>query len=132
MKKEILVVFASKALRYLLQTMLEKHFKVIAAEDGSSALFHLTNKKQPELIITDTDLPDLESWELVEQLASSGLYQDIPMIVISSEEKNELSRKASQHGIMEYFQKPFNPVDLLACVNRTVEHQTLEAKVQAG
>ena len=116
MKRQILAIDDSKAIRFLLQTVLGKEFQVVTAPDGCSAMYWLSKRNLPDLIIVDAQLPDMENWELIEQLTSSGLYGDIPVIVLSSLGKEETAAKCMEMGIDSFFTKPFNPVELLAKV----------------
>jgi CheY-like chemotaxis protein len=117
MKKQILVIDDSKAIRFLLQTVLGKDHQVITVPDGYSAMYYLTHRSHPDLIIADPQLPDMENWELVEQLSSSGMYGDIPVLVLSGLESKETELKCLEYGVAKYFLKPFNPVDLLECLD---------------
>lgn len=132
MKKQILAIDDSKAIRFLLQTVLGKEYQVITAPDGCSAMYWLSKKNLPDLIIIDAQLPDMDNWELVEQLSISGLYRDIPMIVLSSLNKNETKAKCMQYGVAEHFTKPFNPIDLQAAVNKISNYQEMRLTAQAG
>ncbi len=132
MKKQILAIDDSKAIRFLLQTVLGKDYQVITAPDGCSAMYWLSKKNLPDLIIIDAQLPDMDNWELVEQLSISGLYRDIPMIVLSSLNKNETKAKCMQYGVAEHFTKPFNPIDLQDAVNKISKYQEMRLTAQAG
>jgi CheY-like chemotaxis protein len=132
MKKQILAIDDSKAIRFLLQTVLGKDYQVITAPDGCSAMYWLSKKNLPDLIIIDAQLPDMDNWELVEQLSISGLYREIPMIVLSSLNKNETKAKCMQYGVAEHFTKPFNPIDLQEAVNKISKYQEMRLTAQAG
>ncbi len=124
MKKKILAIDDSKAIRFLLQTVLGKQHQVITAPDGCTAMYWLSKRNIPDLIICDPQLPDMKDWELIEELTGSILYRDIPLVVISSLNKAETEAKCEEYGISEYYMKPFNPVQLLESINkgaRTVE-----------
>src|SRR5687767_1521009 len=112
MKQKILIVVSSKAVCFLLKTILGKKHEVIMAEDGCSAIQWLSKKNLPNLIIADTQLPDMRNWELMEYLTSSGLYSGIPLIALSSLDKIETKLICDELGIEHFFNKPFNPVDL--------------------
>lgn len=118
MKKQILAIDDSKAIRFLLQTVLGKDYTVVTAPDGCSAMYWLSKRNLPDLIITDAQLPDMQDWELIEQLSSSGIYRDIPVMVISSLDKAQVDAKCAEFGVAENFTKPFNPVDLVNAVKR--------------
>lgn len=121
MKKQVLAIDDSKAIRFLLQTVLGKDYTVVTAPDGCSAMYWLSKRNLPDLIITDAQLPDMNDWELIEQLSSSGIYRDIPVMVISSLDKAQVDVKCEEFGVMESFTKPFNPVDLIKAVQRVID-----------
>ena len=117
MKKQILAIDDSKAIRFLLQTVFGKKYQVITTSNGCSAMYWLTKKDLPALIIADPELPDMENWELIEQLSTSGLYGNIPVIVLSSLDQKEAQHKSKELGVKQFFSKPFNPVDLVKAVD---------------
>jgi|SRR6516162_2961208 CheY-like chemotaxis protein len=123
MKKEILAIDDSKAIRFLLQTVLGKEYQMITVPDGCSAMHRLSKKGLPDLIIADPQLPDMENWELIEQLASSGIYSSIPIIVLSGINKAETELKCMEYRIPAHFLKPFNPVELVATVKELIENK---------
>lgn len=125
MKKQILAIDDSKAIRFLLQTVLGKDHQVVTAPDGCSAMYWLSKRNLPDLIIVDTQLPDMQDWELIEQLSSSGIYRDIPLIVLSSIDKKNVQAQCLEYGVAEFFTKPFNPIDLVAAVNRVLSNTQL-------
>lgn len=129
MKKQILVIDDSKAIRYLLQTVLGQNYTVATAADASSAMSWLTKKNLPDLIIADPQLPDTGNWELIQYLLTSGLYGDIPVIALSSLEKKETILKCDDLGVKYFFMKPFNPIEMVSIVeqitsNRPVYHES--------
>lgn len=120
MKKQILAIDDSKAIRFLLQTVLGKEYQMITMPDGCSAMYWLSKKNLPDLIIVDPQLPDMENWELIQQLSSSGIYGAIPVIVLSGLEKEETALKCMEYNVVKYFLKPFNPVDLLGEIDTLI------------
>jgi two-component system, chemotaxis family, chemotaxis protein CheY len=129
MKNLILAIDDSKAIRFLLQTVLGKHYQVVTAPDGCSAMYWLSKRNLPGLIILDAQLPDMQDWEMVEQLSTSGIYKDIPMIVLSSLDNEKVKAQCEQYGVSAYFTKPFNPVDLMDVANRLLNGQMIPAGV---
>jgi len=128
MKRRILAIDDSKAIRYLLHTLLSKHYQVITAADGCSAINWLSQNDLPDLIIADPQLPDMQNWELIEQLATSGLYGSIPIIVLSALDQSETSAKCEEFGLARFFTKPFNPINLIDEVHQTISQ--LDAVVE--
>lgn len=128
MKKQILVIDDSKAIRYLLQTVLGQSYKVTTASDASSAMFWLTKKNLPDLIIADPKLPDTGNWELIQYLLTSGLYGDIPVIALSALDKNETVLKCDDLGVKYFFMKPFNPIEMVRVVEQITSNKPVYDK----
>jgi CheY-like chemotaxis protein len=120
MKKQILAIDDSKAIRFLLQTVLGRDYQVITVPDGYSAMYYLSHREQPDLIIADPQLPDMDNWELIQQLSTSGMYGDIPVLVLSGLGEKETEVKCSEYGVVKYFMKPFNPVEMMEAIDRMV------------
>ena len=117
MKKRILAIDNSKAMRFLLRTVFSKNYQVVTAADGWSAINWLTKRNLPELIVVDPNLPDMKDWELIEYLTASGLYGNIPIMVLSALDKKEIQQKCKEFGVRQYFTKPFNPIELVKSVD---------------
>src|SRR5579872_4622839 len=98
MKKQILAIDDSKAIRFLLQTVLGREYQVVTVPDGYSAMYYLSHREHPDLIIADPQLPDMENWELIQQLASSGMYGDIPVVVLSGADLKETDARCVEYG----------------------------------
>jgi CheY-like chemotaxis protein len=131
MKKQILAVDDSKAIRYLLQTVLGQDYHVVTVPDGFSAVYYLSNRSQPDLIIVDPQLPDMENWELIQQLSTSGMHGGIPVLVLSALPQQETELKCMEYGVVRYFMKPFNPIELLDSVRDLVVTGELDRDVSA-
>ena len=120
MKKQILAVDDSKAIRFLLQTVLGRDYQVVTVPDGYSAMYYLSNRSQPDLIIIDPQLPDMENWELIKHLSTSGLHGEIPVVVLSGLDERETESRCLEYGVVRYFLKPFNPVELMDSIRDLV------------
>ncbi len=131
MKKQILAVDDSKAIRFLLQTVLGKEYQVVTVPDGYSAMYYLSHREQPDLIIVDPQLPDMDNWELVQQLSTSGMYGDIPLMVLSGLSEKETEARCSEYGVMKYFMKPFNPVEMMDAIDKLVRSEEMNRDLSA-
>jgi CheY-like chemotaxis protein len=76
-------------------------------------MYLLGKSALPDLIIADPQLPDMGDWELINHLSSSGIYGSIPVVVLSALDRQETELKCMEYGVRKYFQKPFNPVELV-------------------
>jgi two-component system, chemotaxis family, chemotaxis protein CheY len=86
----------------------------------------LSKRNFPHLIIADPQLPDLENWELIQQLSSSGIYKNIPVMVLSGLNAEETEEKCEAYSVQKYFLKPFNPVNLVNAVQQLIENKSLD------
>ena len=121
MKQTVLVVNDSKAIRFLLQTILSKKYNVISFPDTCSAMQWLLRKNIPHLIIADPQLPDSENWELVSNLQNSGLYGAIPIVILSNLSEEEVIVKSLEYtNVVKSFSQPFNPLELLEVIETIV------------
>jgi two-component system, chemotaxis family, chemotaxis protein CheY len=130
MKKKILAIDESKAIRFLLQTVLGQKHQVITAADGCSALYWLSKRNLPDVIIIDPQLPDMQDWELLEHLKSSGLYGHIPIIVLSSLSVKETQQRCNELEIAKSFQQPFNPVELQDAIEELLKYENNNASTR--
>ena len=128
MKHSILVINDSKAIRFLLQTILSKKYNVISFPDACSTMQWLLRKNIPHLIIADPQLPDCENWELISNLHNSELYGNIPVIVLSNLSEEEIIVKSSEYtNVIKSFSQPFNPLELLEEADNIVLTKTPKA-----
>lgn len=119
MSKSILSVNGSKAMNYLLQTILEKEFRFVPALDVFQGMHHLRTNKTISVLVVDLDFQPQQSWELIEHIKSSKLY-NLPVIVLATENTETLRQKCYELEVDEIFFKPFNPVDLIAAIKNTI------------
>jgi CheY-like chemotaxis protein len=119
MSKSVLSVNGNKAMNYLLKTILEKEYQFVPANDVFHGMHQLRNNKQIDVLVVDLDYQPQQSWELIEHIKSSKLYQ-IPVIVLATENTEVLRQKCYELEVDEIFFKPFNPMDLIAAIKNTI------------
>jgi DNA-binding response OmpR family regulator len=126
MKKKILAIDDSRAIRFLLHTILSKEYEVITMPDGYSAMYWLSRKNMPDLIIADPQLPDMEDWQLVRHLDENDLYTHIPVLVLSALNVKETWSKCIELRTHGYFLKPFNPIELVESISTLLKKQLFQ------
>lgn len=113
--ERILVVDDSKEVRdFLADTVLATEgFIVNTARDGKEGL-NAALADIPDLIITDQAMPKMTGLEMVGHIRQAGLR--IPIILMTAEGSEEISVQAFRAGVNDYFNKPFDPEELLTSV----------------
>ena len=118
----ILVIDDDLAMCQLLKRLFEKTYVVTTKNDGMSAMYWLAQGNMPDLIITDLDMPNINGEDFVINLKNSGFFNDVPFIVITGYSNKEQRLRCMKLGGHDYFEKPFNPKDLLFSVDVILKH----------
>ena len=106
-------------MNFLLRTILQKEYRFLPVENSFQGMYQLRNNKTIELLIVDVDYHPQESWEFIEHIKTSKLYQ-LPLLVLATENNESVRQKCYEFGIDDIFFKPFNPMDLIAAVSSTI------------
>ena len=122
---KIMVVDDSKTIRRTAETLLQREgFDVITAVDGFDALAKIADV-EPDVIFIDVMMPRLDGYQTCVILKNSQLYQNIPVIMLSSKDGLFDQAKGRVVGASEYLTKPFSKDELLVAIQKTVEPLTL-------
>jgi two-component system alkaline phosphatase synthesis response regulator PhoP len=115
-KSRILVVDDEPGIVDIAKANLEGFgYSVIAAYDGSEALWLVTSEK-PDLVILDILMPEMDGWDLLEQIEADPELSGIPVIMLTARASDEDVLRGLETGAVEYLTKPFYPQDLVAAV----------------
>ncbi len=108
--KKILVADDSPTMRALIVSTLEAmdDFDLVEAANGFEALRILPREKV-DLLITDINMPDINGLELLNFVRSNQLYQETPVIIVSTEGSERDREKGLALGANSYLVKPFQP-----------------------
>ncbi len=105
----VLVVDDTPTNIQLLNSMLREQYKVKAATNGEKALQIAQAEPQPDIILLDIMMPDMDGYEVCRQLKSSPLTAAIPVIFITAKSGVEDEQQGFSLGAVDYITKPFNP-----------------------
>lgn len=92
-------------------------YQVQLVGDGQAAL-ELARETQPDLVITDYQMPKLSGLELTRQLCATQPHP--PVIMMSSDRSDSLMLEAMRAGAFEFLAKPFEPELMLSAVGRAL------------
>jgi len=121
MKQRILIVDDKIEFRRLTKTILQSNYDVESAENGIEALSILQNGYIPDLIVCDLLMPVLGGSDFLEQVRSSGVFKNIPVIILSSINKSDEKIKLIKLGANDYLEKPYNPAELLVRIENVLK-----------
>ena len=103
-----LVIDDSKAMRMVLKKILtELDFEVEEAENGLSALEFLRHDPKPELVLVDWNMPEMNGYEFVRAVRSKPEYDDLRLMMVTSETQADGMDRVVEAGADEYVTKPF-------------------------
>jgi len=117
---KVLVIEDDAPLCWLLERILRGKYEVIVMNNGLEAWSWLSDGNSCDLIISDVKMPSLDGVELLENLSHSGLFRNIPVIMLSGLEDSR--KQCLELGAFAYLVKPFEPQKFLIEVNRALQH----------
>src|SRR5687767_9865542 len=107
----VLTVDDEARIRHLIRLELEgKGFRVIEAENGSSALSRAESEK-PDAIVLDIRMPDMSGLDVMKQIRTES---SAPIIILTGRDRDADKILGLESGADDYLVKPFNPEELTA------------------
>lgn len=91
-------------------------YKTISAIDGADALEKLL-QNHVDLVATDINMPNMDGYEFVKRIRAIPEYEDLPIIMISTESEAQDKQKGYDAGANVYIVKPTPPEQLVESVN---------------
>jgi class 3 adenylate cyclase len=115
----------NKVNRLLLGRGLEQEgHKVAFAENGRQAL-EAMRKQAYDLVLLDIEMPELNGYQVLEEMAGDMELRNIPVIMTSALDEVDSVVKCIEMGAEDYLTKPLNPILLRARVNSSLEKKRL-------
>ena len=93
-------------------------FKVSGATGGKAGL-QAVREELPDLVLLDLMMPDMDGWEVYQQMKSDELTRHIPVIVVTARAQS-IDKVLGIHiaKVDDYISKPFSPQELLSSVEK--------------
>jgi adenylate cyclase len=122
----LLVVDDNEDNRYTLTNRLKRqgYADVVTANDGREAL-ELLRTRPVDLVLLDIMMPELNGYQVLEQLKANEALRHIPVIMISAVDELDSVIRCIELGAEDYLQKPFNPTLLRARIGACLEKKRL-------
>ncbi len=113
--------------RYLLEDITEllqyTDFEVQAANSGTQGL-EAAQEYVPDLIICDIMMPDLDGYQVLEQIRNNPDTANTPFIFLTAKADRDSMRQGMDLGADDYLTKPFTSTELLSAINTRLQRQS--------
>lgn len=115
--RKVLVVDDSKLMHKMYEVML-RQYSLVYALDGREALDRLQEHPDIDLVLLDVNMPNMNGLEFLAQLRADGARADLPVIIISTEGRDEDTIRGLEAGATVYIKKPFHSEEILDVIAR--------------
>jgi DNA-binding response OmpR family regulator len=97
-----------------------KGFELVGAVGGREGL-DTVRKLKPDLVLLDLMMPDMDGWEVYQQMKADEELKTIPVIVVTAKAQS-IDKVLGLHiaKVDDYVTKPFGPQELLQSVNKVL------------
>lgn len=120
----ILIVEDNTDLRHFLRDILSSQYNIITAVNGKDGL-EKAEKEQPDFIITDVTMPEMDGLAMVHQIKERKKLSHIPIIILSAKASMEDRMEGLKAGIEDYITKPFSATFLRQRIANIISQRRL-------
>lgn len=108
-RQQILIVDDSQLNRDILSEILGSDYRILTAQGGEECMEKLRQYGNGiSLVLLDIIMPGVDGFQVLGQMSRTGIIADIPVIMISSENSDDVMNRAYQMGISDYISRPFD------------------------
>lgn len=118
--KTISIVDDNEMMREFLQNYFSENYKVTTFESGQEAFNALRHTGNPDVIILDHKMNGITGFEMLKAMKGSELYKNIPVILLSGDDKSDTRIACLKAGAEDFISKPFNPMELSLKVEKAL------------
>ena len=120
-KPSVLIVDDSEMNRIILNEMLKDEYRVLEADNGRTAL-DMVDRYGDELslVLLDIIMPGMNGFEVLGELSRRTVADSLPVILISSEDSDDVVLRAYELGASDYINRPFNARVVRRRVSNTI------------
>ncbi|HEY0780914.1 MAG TPA: response regulator [Thermoanaerobaculia bacterium] len=115
--RKVLVVDDSKLMHKMFEVML-RQYALVYASDGRQALDRLRDHPDIDLILLDINMPNMNGLEFLAELRSETGRAELPVIIISTEGREESTTRGIEAGASAYIKKPFHSEEILEVISQ--------------
>jgi CheY-like chemotaxis protein len=129
--RRILIVDDDSGIRLLLVTLLRRRgFRVHEASNGRVALEEM-RAGNADLVVMDLMMPEVSGWDVLNERSADAFLQQIPVIIITANNKREVTEQVMGKDVLAVIGKPFDLDVLITAVTMGLEEPPVPAPLAA-
>ena len=113
-KAHILIIDDSPDSLFMLHGLLEERYRLTLANSGAQGLAIARSDDPPDLILLDILMPEMDGYEVCQQLKVTPTTRDIPVIFLTAKSAEDDEQRGLDLGAVDYITKPISPGIVLA------------------
>jgi len=117
--KQVIYIEDEQEMIDLVGLILSRKGYVVTGAIGGRDGLDLVRQKRPDLVLLDLMMPDMDGWEVFQQMKADEKLRQIPVIVITAKAQS-IDKVLGLHiaRVDDYISKPFSPQELLESVEK--------------
>ena len=122
--KRILCIEDEPEMIDLIQLILGRRGFEVSGATGGKAGLQAVREQLPDLVLLDLMMPDMDGWEVYQQMKADESTRNIPVIVVTAKAQS-IDKVLGLHiaKVDDYIAKPFSPQELLTSVEKILNDQ---------
>jgi two-component system, OmpR family, response regulator VicR len=124
-QKRILCIEDEPEMIDLIRLILGRRGFAVSGANGGKAGLEAVRSELPDLVLLDLMMPDMDGWEVYQQMKAEESTRHIPVIVVTAKAQS-IDKVLGLHiaKVDDYISKPFSPQELLSSVEKTLSQHS--------
>ncbi len=107
--KKLLIIDDSEVNLYLIESVFEQNTDIeVIIESQSTQAYDKIIAVKPDLILLDLMMPNIDGFQLLQQIRETPEIADIAIVIISAKTDDETVNKVKEYGVKNFIKKPIN------------------------
>jgi two-component system, OmpR family, response regulator VicR len=117
--KQIICIEDETEMIDLIRLILSRRGYEVTGANGGTEGLRMVRENPPDLVLLDLMMPDMDGWEVYQQMKAEEKTRHIPVIVVTAKAQN-IDKVLGLHiaKVDDYIAKPFSPQELMASVDK--------------
>jgi len=126
-KRDLLIIDDDEPMRLLIDYLLKDKYKVTFKDNGLSGMKYLAEGNMPDVILCDFVLPKMNGFDFLSSLSNSGIFSDIPFVMMSSRVDEHFKKQCKEKGASGFLEKPFDPPQLFEMLDSILKEEKVQS-----